>query len=408
MAPDSRGVVIVGGGQAGHQVAVSLREEGFDGSIRIFGEEPYAPYQRPPLSKELLDQSAASDLALASLDELAANEIELATRVRVQSIERLERRILLDDRHSVSYGHLVIATGARNRGLRIETPESVCSVRGLNDAAALKESLNAAARLVVIGGGFLGLEIAAMANAKGIEVDVVEATAVPMGRAVSPATSMALVRHHQAKGIRFHLRRSVTAFETRGRRLSAVRLDDDRIMRTDAALISVGVSPNDELAAAAGLPTANGILVNAELRTSDPAIFAIGDCAAFPSCHAGGITRFESVQNAVDQGRHLAACLIGRRSSYECLPWFWSEQGGMKLQIAGLAINHDDAVTIGDMRSGGLSTFCFRSGILVGIETINRPADHMAARRSLASARTPTRDLLDDREFDLRTWLIAK
>jgi 3-phenylpropionate/trans-cinnamate dioxygenase ferredoxin reductase subunit len=402
-------VVIAGAGQAGAQVAMSLRQGGWPGGIVLLGAEPELPYQRPPLSKEFLTgRVSEADLALRPATYYADHAIDLRTGVRAVAIDRAARLVRLEAGPPVGYAHLVLATGARHR--RLDVPGAmlpgVVSVRTLAEARALKPALEAARRLVVIGAGFIGLEIASLAAASGMAVDVVEATGRPMGRALSATMADRLTQAHRAAGVRFHLGVGVAGIAGTTA-AAAVETTAGAVLPADLVVVGIGILPEVALAEAAGLAVAGGIVVDAMLCTSDPAISAIGDCAAFPSRHAGAVVRLESVQNAVDQARCVAARLLGRPAPYQAVPWFWSHQGRLSLQIAGLVAGHDAAVLRGDPDSVAFSVFCFGEGRLLGVESLNRPADHMAARRLLATGRALTPAQAADPGFDLKAHAAA-
>jgi 3-phenylpropionate/trans-cinnamate dioxygenase ferredoxin reductase subunit len=307
-----------------------------------------------------------------------------------------------------------MATGARHRRLSVPgaTQDGVFSVRTLAEARALKPRLAAARRLVVIGAGFIGLEIAAVAIAAGTQVDVVEATSQPLGRALTSAMSQRLTEAHRAAGVRFHLGAMVTRILGDGQ-ATAVQITAAEALPVDLAadlvVVGIGILPNTGLAEGAGLAVANGIVVDQWLATSDPAISAIGDCAAYPSRFAapfftGGLVRLESVQNAVDQARCVAARLLGKPAPYQAVPWFWSDQGKLSLQIAGLTAGCDRTVFRGDPDGIAFSVFCFGGDRLLGVESLNRPADHMAARRLLARDRPLAPAQAGDPAFDLKAY----
>jgi 3-phenylpropionate/trans-cinnamate dioxygenase ferredoxin reductase subunit len=408
MNADLGSVVIIGGGQAGYETAMSLRSGGFQEPVRIIGEEPYLPYQRPPLSKEPVTAERIESLAFTSAEMIARNNIDILTSTRVTAIDRQARNVTLSDGSRLTFGKLVIATGARNRSLPFDAPEGVFSLRGIDDAREMGERLSHASRLVVVGAGFLGLEVAAVAAKAGISVEVVEATAVPMGRALSAPTSSALVAQLKEKGIVFHVGAAVAGFETRAGTLSAVRLANGSTIAADAALVSIGIVPNVELAGACGLAIQNGVVVDERLLTEDPDIFAIGDCASFISVRYGARIRLESVQNAIDHGRHVARTILGSTAPYDALPWFWSDLDKTRLQIAGYATRVDEVVTLGDVAAGAFASFCFRDGKLVVVEAVNRPADYMAGRRCLAAAKPPARAAFDDPAFAFAAWVKAQ
>lgn len=398
-------VVILGTGQGGFQVAASLRENGFDGRVVLVGDEAEPPYQRPPLSKAYLAGTADADAVRMRPDRFfAEHDLELRTAARAARIDRAGRRLILASGEALPYDHLVLAPGARNRPLPVPGAEldGVVQLRTLPEAETLRRRLDAARRIVVVGAGFIGLEIAAGAAARGIDVTVIEATDRPMARALSPEMSAFFRTAHEGRGIRFVFAAAVARIVGTAGHACAVETADGRRFPADLVLIGIGVIPNAEIAAEAGLAVANGIVVDEHLLTSDPAISAIGDCAAHPTRFAPTPVRIESVQNAVDQARCVAARLVGRPAPYASLPWFWSEQGALKLQIAGLATPHDRAVLRGGPDGGAFSVFCFRGGRLAGVESVNRPLDHILARRLLAHGTDITPEQAADPGFDLK------
>ncbi len=400
-------VVIVGASHAGFQVAASLRQHGFDGTITLLGDEPVLPYQRPPLSKDYLDGKIGLDLLLMRPEAFYRDHrIDFRPGIRVAAIDRAARRVQLATGGHLAYDHLVLATGARNRvpplpGIELD---GICYLRTLAETEALQLRLTVARNIVVIGAGFIGLEFAAVARAHGKHVRIVELVDRVMARVVSVPTSQFFAAAHRAAGVEFTFGAAAQRIAGHAGRVDHVELADGERLAADLVLVSVGVVPNSELASAAGLDVANGIVVDAELRTADPAISAIGDCASFPCVHAEGRPmRLEAVQNATDHARCVADRLVGKPHPYNALPWFWSEQGPRRLQIAGLTAGHDQYVLRGDMESGQFSVFCYKDGRLLGVESINRPADHAIARRILSAGREVTPDEAADAGFDLRT-----
>ena len=406
------GVVIVGGGHGGFQVAASLRQNGFDGGIALVGDEPQLPYQRPPLSKDYLDGKIGLDLLLmrpaAFFDE---HRIELVTAVSATEIDRAGKAVVLSDGKRLAYDHLVLATGARNRvpplpGIELD---GVCYLRDLAETETLKQRLAACRHAVVIGAGFIGLEFAAIARGKGIPVHGVELTERVMGRVVCPQTSAYFAEAHRNAGVEFSFGVRVARLGGEGGRVTHLVLDDGRSLPADLVLISIGVVPNEELAAAAGLAVDNGIVVDEQLLTADPAVSAIGDCASFPSRHSlKNPVRLEAVQNAVDHARCVADRLVGKPRPYTALPWFWSEQGALRLQIAGLTTGFQQVALRGNYENGEYSAFCYAGDKLLGIESINKPADHAFARRLLAAGRSITPAEAADPSFDLRAAAMAR
>ncbi len=390
-------IVIVGAGQAGVQVAASLRQEGYTGRVVLVGDEPGVPYQRPPLSKAYIKDGDAARLALRAADFYAANAIELVAG-RVVAIDRAAQEAALEGGTRLPYEHLVLATGSRNRRPPIPGADApgVLDLRTLHDAERLRTALLAADRVAVVGGGFIGLEVAATAVALGKGTTVLEAAGRLMGRVVSPDTSRYLLEAHSAAGIDVRLEAPVAAVHAGG-----VTLADGGEVAGDLVLLAIGVGPNVELARAAGLEVADGIVVDDHLLTTDPLISAVGDCAAFTHAATGARTRLESVQNAIDHGRTVARRLAGRPAPYDAVPWFWSDQGAEKLQIAGLTAGAERFVA--RRGEGRLTVFALSGGHLAGVETVNAPADHMAARKLLAAP--PTELALAAASWDLRTLM---
>ena len=399
--------MIVGAGHAGFQLAASLRQHGFSEPIALINDEGHLPYQRPPLSKAYLKGSGGPDSLMFRPQKFYLDQkIDLISD-RAVSIDRGARRLMLGGGVSLDYGHLVLATGARNRLLDIPNAnlDGVRYLRTLDESEELRHRIGSSQRVVVIGAGFIGLEFAGTARARGLEVDVVELGTRVMARAVTAEISEFFQASHTAAGIRIHLGVQVTRIESNGTKVTGVSLSDGRHMPADLVVVGVGVLPNVELAAEAGLPVAAGIVVDEHLLTVDPDISAIGDCALYASRRFGGSLRLESVQNAADHARCVAARLTGDAKPYDGLPWFWSDQGPDKLQIAGLTTGYDRVVVRGDRGQGAFSAFCYRSGQLVGIESVNRAGDHMFGRRLLAGNGSINPEQATDTGFDLKKAL---
>jgi len=399
--------VIAGAGHAGFQLAASLRQHGYGGRICLINDEAHLPYQRPPLSKAYLKGEGRPDSLMFRPDKFYRDQnIELIAD-HAAFIDRAAHRLLLASGSFLDYGHLVLATGARNRLLDIPNAnlEEVRYLRILDESEALRQRIASARRVVVIGAGFIGLEFAATARIKGLEVDVVELGSRVMARAVTAEISDYFQERHTAAGIRIHLGVQATAIESDGAKVTGVSLSDGRHVPADLVVVGVGVLPNVELAEQAGLPVAAGIVVNEQLLTADPDISAIGDCALFASPRFGGSLRLESVQNAADHARCVAARLTGDARTYDGLPWFWSDQGDDKLQIAGLTTGYDRVVVRGDRAQRSFSAFCYKSGQLVGVESINRASDHVFGRKILGLNRSIGPEQAADLSFDLKAAL---
>jgi 3-phenylpropionate/trans-cinnamate dioxygenase ferredoxin reductase subunit len=398
-------VAIIGAGQAGFQTAASLRDAGFAGRVVLIGDEPVLPYQRPPLSKSYLaGQSAVDDLWLRPAEFYAKQQIDLVYGDAVTAIDRGQRRLHLASGIEFSWDHLVFATGAGCRPLAVPGAEfdGVLALRTLADADDLRQRLNEASEVVIVGAGFIGLEFAAVALARGTRVHIVEVTRQPMGRVVSAPVSRFFTEAHIGWGAEVALGAGVVRILGAGGRVTGVETTDGRRIPADLVLICIGVIPNATLAGDAGLAVDDGVIVDEYLVTSDPAISAIGDCANFPTPFAPGRVRLEAVQNAVDQGRCVADRLAGRPVPYQKVPWFWSDQGDLKLQIAGITIGHDTSVLRGDPAARNFSVFCFRGRRLIGVESVNRTADHVVARRVLAGDPALSPEQAADEGYDLR------
>ncbi|MCA2292781.1 FAD-dependent oxidoreductase [Mycobacterium timonense] len=405
-------IVIAGAGQAGSQTAASLRELGFEGRVVLVGDEPHLPYQRPPLSKGHLTGAAARDnLWLHAPTFYDHHDIELRLSTRVNQIDRASSRVELDGGEILGYDHLVLALGARNRTLPLDGTEldGVVGLRNLADADDIRDRLSGRARhVVVVGGGFIGLEVAATAVKLGLEAVVVEIADQLMGRVLSAQMAGFVLDAHRARGLRVELGTSVAGLTGTAGRVSAVTTVDGREFPADMVLVGIGAAPNTSLAENAGLRVDNGIIVDEYLATEDAQISAVGDCTSCPNRFAGGArVRLESVHNATAQPRALAARLVGRPEPYDSVPWFWSDQGDLKLQIAGLGVQSCHAVLRGDVDSGRFSVFCFHDGVLRSVESLNRPGDHMAARKLLALDSCLTPEQACDPDFDLRAHIAA-
>jgi 3-phenylpropionate/trans-cinnamate dioxygenase ferredoxin reductase subunit len=396
------GVVIVGAGQGGFQVAASLRAHGYEAPITLIGDEPHLPYQRPPLSKEyLLGKQAIekTDLRPPAFYEAQKIDLILGERERVSEIDRGNQRVRLASGRSIPYSRLVLATGARVRTLPID---GALYLRSRDDAIELKRDMDKCRTVVIIGGGFIGLEVAAAARALGKKVTVVETQPRLMARVVAPAISEFYRELHTEHGVE-------------------ILFGAQAIPAADLIVAGVGVIPNDELARQAGLTTANGIAVDSYLRTSDENIYALGDCAEHDNPYAGDRVRLESVQNAVDQAKCVAANIIASVAggdgeqprqiaqigqTYDAVPWFWTHQFDIMLQMAGLSAACDQVIMRGDPGSRKFSVFYFKDGQFRAADSINRPADHMLARKLLAAKALVTPEQAADEGFDLKGLLV--
>jgi 3-phenylpropionate/trans-cinnamate dioxygenase ferredoxin reductase subunit len=400
-------VVIVGAGQAGCQAAASLRQGGFQGSIALVNGEPGLPYQRPPLSKGyLLGKIDGDRLLLRQGHWYAKQQVDLISD-RMIAIDRDRHVVQLAGGAALPYDHLILATGSRNRALPVPGADlsGVMGMRTRLDADELASRIGDGIRVVVAGAGFIGLEFAAVAAALGASVHVLELADRPMARALSSRTSEFFRQAHEDWGVTFDFGQGLSSIQGEDGAATGVTTTSGRQIPADLVVYGIGVVPETALAEHAGLSVENGIRVDAQLLTSDPDVSAIGDAVSFPCSYAGErIIRLESVQNAADQARYVAGRLLGATANYDALPWFWSDQGDLKLQIAGLAEATDDAVELSCPEPRQKAVLHFRADRLVAVETVNRPGDHMLARRILTDSASPTVAQASAPGFDLKTW----
>ncbi|MGC0367538.1 3-phenylpropionate/trans-cinnamate dioxygenase ferredoxin reductase subunit [Rhodococcus sp. 27YEA15] len=392
--------LIIGAGQAGHTIAMTMRRLGHGDSIAIVGAEQHAPYTRPPLSKAfLLGQVEPEDFALGGFDALASAEItavfgETVSEATAPTADNAGRAVT-DAGTVFEFRQLALATGGSPVHLDVPgaTLPGVHQLRTLEDANALRSALTTCRRLVIVGGGFIGLEAAAVARSLGIETDLIETSDRLMSRVVTSQVSEMCARAHTARGVKVHLSTRATAFHGTDH-VTEVELETGERLPADAILVSVGMRAQSSLARGLGLATGRGILVDEAARTSNPLICAAGDCTEFhhQAAPGGGRISLESTQNAIDQARTAAATLAGKPAFYKNIPWFWSDQGDWKIQIAGWAADHDDHLILGDPADQQCSVIYFRDNRLIAIHAINRPADYTAVRRALTRGATVTRE----------------
>ncbi|MDM0079106.1 FAD-dependent oxidoreductase [Variovorax sp. J31P179] len=402
-------LVIVGASYAGVQLAASARELGFEERIVIVGDEVHAPYQRPPLSKGLLTgKTSVDNLALRGPDFFAQNAIDLMLGRRAIALDPGARSVRLDDGAVLDYGWLALATGARCRPFALpgSTLEGVLDLRTLDDALRIAEAAGRTERACVIGGGFIGLEVASALRARGAEVTVVEAQPHLLARAFPPLMSSYVENAHRRRGVALLTGRGVRALHGAQGRVAAVELDDGTRIDCDLVVLGIGVLPNAELAQQAGIAVDNGIVVDMLGRTSAPRVLAAGDVASMALPPAPGVParmRLESIQSANDGARALASLVVGREAPCTAVPWFWSDQFDLKLQMTGLAAPGDEVVLRGDMASDRFSVFYLRQGTLVAAHSVNKPAEHMQSRKLIGARARLGADQLADPSFDLKT-----
>lgn len=401
-------IVIVGAGVAGVQAAETLRVSGFKGSITLLGNETYGPYHRPPLSKAwLTGEMNSTQLIMRAPEVLARKEIELRTGTAVNRIDRAARLVELSDGSALPYTGLVLATGATPRSLSLpgSDAEGVVTLRSLDDAKAIAAHMAVCSEkqlpVIVIGGGFIGLEVAATARKKGLNVTVLEAAPRLLGRVLAPVMSEWYAELHRNHGVRLVFDACVAEIEANAQGgVSGVRMADDTFYPAGLVLVGIGAVANDQLAQAAGLACDRGIVVDSCGRTSDPLIVAAGDCTA-RRLTDGSLIRLESVQNANEQGKSAAATLMGIDKPFTATPWFWSDQFDKKLQMAGLSMGADQWVVRGELAAGTFSVYHFKDGQLLAVDSVNAGKDHLQARKLLEAGVSPTQQQAADTSFDL-------
>jgi len=410
-SPGADGVLIVGGGQAAVHLASSLRDLDWQAAVTIVSEEDHAPYQRPPLSKAFLSGNAqVTTLEFRSAEHYERDRITVLTGQRVTDVRAAAPGrpgvAITEGGGRLEFGHLALATGARPRRLAVPRADlaGICYLRDAGHALELRERLAAAERVLVVGGGFIGLEAAAAAVAQGKTVTVVEAADRLIGRVVAPVISDFYAAAHRRRGVRVLLGTGVARFEGENGTVSGAYLPDGTFVPADLVIVGIGAEPRTELAERLGLACAGGIVVDAFARTSDPGIVAVGDCAVTPHPAAAGdsLVRFESYGHAIDHAKVAAATLAGVPAPYDAVPWFWSDQGPLKLQIAGLSGGFDQAVLRGDPGEEKFSVLYYREGRLLAVHAVNCPRDYLAVRRALAAGQEIPAEAAADRDQPLR------
>jgi len=398
-------IVIVGGGQAAGQAAASLRSAGFEGAVTLVGAEPVPPYQRPPLSKKYLAGELPFERILIKPEAFyRQHDVELRLGSPVDKIDPAGRRVTLGDGSSLEYSGLLLATGSRVRRLDVPGVDlaGVHYLRTVADVDAIREQFRPGARLVIVGGGYIGLEVAAVAVRAGLAVRVIEAEERVMSRVVEASVSRFYERIHAEEGVAIHNSLPVARLEGRSA-VERVVCRDGEEFPADLVLIGVGILPDTDLAADAGLEVNNGIVVDQHTRTSEPDICAAGDCTNFPSALYGRRVRLECVQNANEQARAAAATLAGQDRPYNPVPWFWSEQYDVRLQIAGLSHGFDQTVVRGNPDEGrSFAVFYLREGVVIAADAVNRTQEYIAGRKLVGARAQVDRATLADESVDLR------
>lgn len=404
-------VVIVGAGHAGGTLAGLLRQHGWSGPITLVGEEVRPPYQRPPLSKGLmLGKVTPEELQLKPEGFYAQRQIDLVTGRKAVRVDRAQRLVLLHDAPALPYDHLVLATGARLRPLDVPGAglSGVMSLRTADDALRIRALIRPGVRVVIVGGGYIGLEAAASARTLGAEVCVVEREDRLMARVASRELSAFVAGYARARGVGIELTSTVAGFSGEAGRVRSVELADGRSLPCDLALVGIGVLAEQELASQAGLVCQDGIVVGADALTSDPAISAIGDCTRRPSPLFDRTIRLESVHNAVEQAKQVATRLCGKTQPATEAPWTWSDQFDLRLQVAGVISADDTAVVRGDPANAAFAIFHFApDGRLRAVEAVNAPMDFAFGRMAISQRLHPHRERLRDPAVPLKEAALA-
>jgi len=381
----SRRVIVVGASHAGAQLCASLRQQGWTGEIVLIGDEPVLPYHRPPLSKTFLAGDVTLDDLLIRRPDFYAKQRITVRQGRIVAMDRGAHELTLADGETLRYDKLALCLGARPRTLPVPGADlpGVHALRSAADILAIRAGLTPASRVVIIGAGYIGLETAASLRKTGHAVTVLETAERVLQRVTAPAVSAFYARVHREEGVDLCTGVTIAAL-TGDDRVRGVQLADGEVIPADLVIVGIGVVPNTELAEAAGLAVDNGIVIDAQALTSDPDIVAAGDCASHPCPHAGRRLRLESVPNAGEHAKVAAATLCGKPAAISALPWFWSDQYDLKLQIAGLNTGYDEVRLQGDAMTGRhFSAWYYRDGRLLAVDCVNRPQDFMAARQAL-------------------------
>jgi 3-phenylpropionate/trans-cinnamate dioxygenase ferredoxin reductase subunit len=405
----TNGVVIVGAGHAGVQAAASLREEGYEGPVILVSDEEELPYHKPPLSKTFIKDAEAKPQPLRGEAFYTGNNIDYRPGLRIDAIDARAGQLKVAGGGKLAFDRLILATGSRPRLLKLDGAglAGVVSLRSLADARTIREFSAQTEDVVILGGGFIGLEIAATLRVAGRNVTVVEAVDRLLGRAVAPAIAAHVRQRLEAIGVRILTGTTVARLEGESGRVSAAITSGGERLPARMVIIGIGVVPNVELAEAAGIAIANGIRVDQHMQSSTPEILAVGDAASYRHWFTGGDVRLESVQNATDQARLAARTILGHAEPFSAVPWFWSDIGDMKLQMVGLTQGGDRHVVLGEPAENKFSIYHYAGNRLLGIESVNRPADHMLGRKMLGAGFSPTPQTVADGPDALKAALAA-
>ena len=401
----SKNIVVIGAGQAGAQAVMSLRLFGYEGAITLVGDETALPYQRPPLSKAYMKGELGEDrLYFKPAAWYEDNKVETLLSQHVDKIDRDAQEVLLRHGGTLPYDALIIATGSRPRALPVEGAglENVFDLRGLSDVEHIKPKMIAGKKLVIVGAGYIGLEAAAVARQLGLEVTVLEMADRVLARVTSPVISEFYQDLHREHGVDIRLGARLQKLAGEGGKVTHAVLANGDEIEADIVLAGIGIVPNMELAQEAGIACGNGIIVDEDARTSDPRVFAAGDCTVRPLAHYARTGRLESVHNAIEQGKLAAAAIMGKpRPNIDC-PWFWSDQYDVKLQIAGLSEGHDQVVLRGDKSEKKFAAFYLKDGRLIAVDAVNSPPEFIASKKLIMTGATVAPEKLSDTTITMK------
>ena len=402
---DAKRIVVIGGGQAAAQAIQSLRMGGYAGELTLVGEEPALPYQRPPLSKAYMKGEFAEErLYFKPAAWYADNKVELVLSTRATAINRTDRKVELEHGGHLDYDALILATGSRPRALPIEGAdlEHVYALRGLADVERIRPQMVAGRSILIVGAGYIGLEAAAVAQQMGLKTTVLEMAPRVLARVTSPVMSEFYETEHRRQGVDIRTITSLSKLEGKDGAVTAAVLSDGTKLDADIVLVGIGILPNEELAKDAGIACNNGILVDRDARTSDPRVFAAGDCASRPLVHFGRAGWLESVHNAIEHGKLAAAAILGKPRPNEDCPWFWSDQYDLKLQIAGLSAGYDQIVVRGSPEDRKFAAFYLKNGTLIAVDAINSPPEFLASKKLIMSGAKLSADILADTSISMK------
>ena len=401
-------IVVIGSGQAAIQTVMSLKRNEFTGSIKVIGEEDHLPYQRPPLSKDfLLEEYKPERVSLKKKEFYEENGVDLILGKRAESIDTILKEITLGDENKIRYDQLIIATGSRVRKLNVpgSDKKGIYYLRDLDDANALKQRLKKNKKMVIVGAGYIGLEVASVAASLGVEVTVIEMANRVMNRTVDPMISSYYQKLHESHGVKIHLDNGLKAFEG-GDSVNAVLCSDGLMLEADLVVIGAGVLPNQEIAIEAGLECNNGIMVNEFGETSTAHVYACGDCTNHPNKGLNTRLRLESVHNAMEQSKTVANTIMGNKEPYDQVPWFWSDQYDHKLQLVGISGDHDEVVMRGLESEQKFLLFYLKNSELIAVNAINSSKEFLICRKLVANKVKISSDVIKDQSVNLNDLLL--